>query len=135
MAQDHGPHATQEKEVEFAAASFGIVGLETALPLVITNLVDTGVLSLSDAIAKMTVNPASALKLETGSLKEGALGDVTVIDPSASVTVKASQFKSKSKNSPFDGMTLKGAVVATVVGGKVVYGAVSGEKLKSASRV
>jgi dihydroorotase len=122
IATDHAPHAIQEKEVEFAAASFGIVGLETALPLVITNLVETRVLSLSEAIAKMTVNPASALKLESGSLKEGAPGDVTVIDPTASITVNASQFKSKSKNSPFDAMTLKGAVIATVVGGTVVCG-------------
>jgi len=121
IATDHAPHAQHEKECEFNIALFGMVGLETALPLVITNLVDTGVLSLSDAIAKMTVNPASVLKLNAGALKEGAPADITVFDPSAEIVVKASELKSKSKNTPFDGMALKGAVVVTIVGGKISH--------------
>ncbi|MDO8589435.1 MAG: dihydroorotase [Armatimonadota bacterium] len=127
IATDHAPHAPEDKEVEYNAAAFGTVGLETALPLVITNLVDTGVLSLSDAIAKMTINPASILKVEGGSLKEGAWADVTVIDPLADFTVKASELKSKSKNTAFDGMALKGAVVATIYNGSIVHG---GETLR-----
>lgn len=121
IATDHAPHAIEEKEVEFNAAAFGITGLETAVSLTITNLVETGVLSLPDAIAKLTTGPASILKLESGTLREGALADVTVIDPKAEVTIKASEMVSKAKNTPFDGMTLKGAVVATICAGKVVY--------------
>ena len=122
IATDHAPHATEDKEVEFNAAAFGFVGLETALPLVITNLVDAGVLSLPEAIAKMSAGPASILKLDAGTLKKGAPADVTIFDPKAEITVKASELKSKSKNTPFDGMKLKGAVAATVVGGRVVFG-------------
>lgn len=120
IATDHAPHALHEKEVELQDAAFGSVGLETALPLVITNLVDTGVLSLADAIAKITIAPAKALKLDSGTLKEGAVADITIIDPDAKVTVKASDFKSKSKNSPFDGMELTGKAVATIVGGEII---------------
>ncbi|MDO8683641.1 MAG: dihydroorotase [Armatimonadota bacterium] len=132
IATDHAPHAIEEKEVEFNAAAFGMVGLETALPLTITNLVETGVLSLSDAIAKLTANPASILKVEGGNLKEGSYADVTIFDPKAEFTVKASELKSKSKNTPFDGMTLKGSAVATICYGKVVYGQ---EKLIGAGKV
>lgn len=121
IATDHAPHALQEKEVELQDAAFGAVGLETALSLVITNLVNTGVLTLADAISKMTIAPAEALGLDSGTLKEGAVADITIIDPDAKVTVKASDFKSKSKNSPFDGMELTGKAMATIVGGEIAY--------------
>lgn len=122
IATDHAPHAQNEKEVELQDAAFGAVGLETALSLVLTNLVKTGVLSLSDAIAKMTIAPANALGINAGTLKEGAVADITIIDPETKVTVKASELKSKSKNTPFDGIELTGKAAAAIVGGKIVYG-------------
>jgi dihydroorotase len=121
IATDHAPHAQQEKEVEFQDAAFGAVGLETSLPLVITNLVKTGVLSLSDAITKMTVAPAQSLGIDAGTLKEGSVADITIIDPDAKVTVRSCEFKSKGKNTPFEGMALVGKAVATIVGGEIVY--------------
>ncbi|MCE5322285.1 dihydroorotase [bacterium] len=121
IATDHAPHAQNEKEVELQDAAFGMVGLESALPLVVTYLVKTGVLSLADAIARMTIAPANALGIDSGALKEGAIADITIIDPEAKVTVKASEFKSKSRNTPIDGMELTGKSVATIVSGEIVY--------------
>ena len=127
IATDHAPHSLEDKEVELQYAAFGIVGLETALPLVMTNLVKPGVVSLSEAIAKMTVAPSSILSLSkdrcgAGTLAEGAIPDVTVIDPEAKVTVKAAEFKSMGRNTPFEGMELTGKAVTTIVAGKVVGG-------------
>jgi dihydroorotase len=122
IATDHAPHSLEDKEVEMNFAAFGIVGLETSLPLVITKLVDEGVLTLPQAIEKMTAAPAKILGLDSGTLKPGAPADVTVIDPEAQMTVRASEFKSKGLNTPFEGWTLKGRAVATIVGGRVVYG-------------
>lgn len=123
IATDHAPHALNEKEVEMQYAAFGIVGLETSLPLVLTNLVKSGVLTLGDAITRMTTGPAGVLGIEAGTLKQDAPADITVIDLDASVTVKSAEFKSKGKNTPFEGFELTGKAVATIVGGKVVYGA------------
>ena len=120
IATDHAPHSLEDKQVELAYAAFGIVGLETAVSLVITNLVKPGVLSLPDAIAEMTVAPARILGLEAGTLADGAVADVTVIDPEAKVTVRAAEFKSMGRNTPFEGFELTGKAVATVVAGKVV---------------
>lgn len=120
IATDHAPHSLEDKQVELQYAAFGIVGLETALPLVMTNLVKPGLLSLSDAIKKMTVEPARILGIEAGSLADGAIADVTVIDPEAKVTVRASEFKSMGRNTPFEGFELAGKAAATVVAGKVV---------------
>jgi len=122
IATDHAPHSLEDKEVEFTNASFGIVGLETALPLVITRLVDGGVMGLSEAIEKLTASPAKVLGLKRGTLSEGAPADIVVFDPEAEVTVKASEFKSMGRNTPFDGWKLKGAVIATIAAGKVAYG-------------
>lgn len=110
IATDHAPHAIEEKEVEFQAAPFGIVGLETALGLVLTRLVDTGVLTLPQVIAKMTSNPAAILKLDRGRLKIGAPAALTIFDAGARWTVDKNAFKSKSKNTPFHGWELKGRV-------------------------
>ncbi len=110
IATDHAPHAIEEKEVEFQAAPFGIVGLETALGLVLTRLVDTGVLTLPQAIAKMTNNPAAILKLDRGRLKIGASAALTIFDAGARWRVDKNAFKSKSKNTPFHGWELKGRV-------------------------
>lgn len=130
IATDHAPHSLEDKQVELAHAAFGMVGLETAVPLVITNLVKPGVLSLADAIAKMTVAPTRILSLSknglgAGTLAEGAVADVTVIDPEAKVTVRAAEFKSMGRNTPFEGFELTGKAVATVVAGKVVSSSLS----------
>ncbi|MFQ5824496.1 MAG: dihydroorotase [bacterium] len=110
IATDHAPHSIEEKEVEFNVAPFGIVGLETALALVITRLVDTGVLNLSKAIAKMTMNPARILKLEKGILKKGVLASLTILNPKAVWSVDKNKIKSKSKNTPYHNWKLKGKV-------------------------
>ena len=123
IATDHAPHAQEDKEVELQDAAFGMVGLETAVSLVVTNLVEPGVLSLADAIAKMTVQPARIVGLEAGTLAEGSVADVTILDPEAKVVVKSSEFRSKGRNMPFEGFELVGKVVATMVAGDFVHGA------------
>lgn len=120
IATDHAPHHRDEKNVEFNIALNGIVGLETALPLTL-NLVDEGVLSLSEAIARLTSGPAQALNLSRGALAVGDIADVTIIDPEYKWTLEADKLTSKSKNTPFDGWSFKGAVTKTLVGGKTVY--------------
>lgn len=120
IATDHAPHSLEEKEVELPYAPFGMIGLETALPLVITNLVKTNVLSLPEAIAKLTAAPAKLLKLESGTLTAGSAADVTVIDPEAAVKIDASRMKSQARNTPFDGAELTGKVMATIGGGEIV---------------
>ncbi len=120
IATDHAPHLLSEKFVEFDDAAPGIVGLETAVPLVINNLVHTGVLTLPQAIAKMTINPARILKIPKGTLSVGADADVTLIDMNREETINAADFESKGRNTPFNGMKLKGIPVMTIVAGKVV---------------
>ena len=121
IATDHAPHAQEDKEVELQDAAFGMVGLETALPLVITNLVKSGEMSMSAAVAKMTIEPARILGIDAGTLAEGAVADVTIIDPGAKVVVKSTEFKSMGRNTPFEGFELTGKAVATIFGGEVVY--------------
>jgi dihydroorotase len=120
IATDHAPHTVAEKEVEFDVAPFGIVGLETSLPLVLTELVEPDVLTLSEALAKLTVNPARILGLPLGELRAGCSADITIFDPDAEIVVDASKFASLGRNTPFDGFKLKGRVLYTVVDGKVV---------------
>ncbi len=120
IVTDHAPHHIDEKNVEFNVAMNGIVGLETSLPLSL-RLVNEGVLTLKEMVAKMTCAPARILGIPRGSLEVGAPADVTVIDPDLSWTVEAAKLKSKSKNTPFDGWKMKGAAICTIVGGKVVY--------------
>jgi dihydroorotase len=121
IATDHAPHSIEEKEVEFDFAPPGLVGLETALGLVVTELINRRVLSWGQAIAKLTVNPARILNLGEGRLRANSPADVTIIDPKAFWTVDPSLFQSKSKNSPFGGRKLQGKVICTIVGGNVVY--------------
>ncbi len=111
IATDHAPHSIEEKQVEFDAAPFGIVGLETALGLIITHLVKPGILTLPQAIAKMTLNPATILKLERGRLKIVAPASLTIFSADEKWTVDKNKFKSKSKNTPFHNWELKGRVV------------------------
>jgi dihydroorotase len=116
IATDHAPHAGDEKAVEFDAAPFGIVGLETSVGLSL-QLVQDGLLSLSELVRRMSANPAAILRVKGGTLAAGADADVTIIDPEAPWTVNAAEFKSKSRNTPFDGWKLKGRAVQTIVGG------------------
>jgi dihydroorotase len=121
IATDHAPHTAQEKEQEFDVAPFGVIGSETALALTLSTLVASGTLSLNQAIAKLTSEPARILKLPKGRIAEGADADLTIFDPDREWTVDASGFASKSRNTPFHGWRLKGGTVATIVAGKVVW--------------
>ncbi|HTN43844.1 MAG TPA: dihydroorotase [Nitrospiria bacterium] len=120
IATDHAPHSEDEKNREFDLAPFGIVGLETALPLTL-RLVEEGVLSLDEAVAKLTVQPARVMRLNKGHLGIGADADLCLIDPEATWTVDPSRLRSKSNNTPFAGWRMKGLVVMTIVDGRVVY--------------
>lgn len=122
LATDHAPHAVYEKEVEFAAAPFGIVGLETAVGIFCEILLHRRkVIDLPRLVAMLTVNPARLLGLDRGTLSVGAPADVTVLDPDRSWLVDKTSFASKGRNTPFDGWTLKGRAVRTIVGGKTVW--------------
>lgn len=120
VATDHAPHAVQEKQLEFDAAPFGIIGLETAFPLTL-NLVEEGVLTLEQAIIKLTREPARVFGLPHGTLAPGSEADVTLIDPAATWVVDIARLHSLSRNTPFAGWTMKGRVVKTLVNGNVVY--------------
>jgi len=121
IATDHAPHHSDEKLVEFDRAPFGIVGLETCVPLVFDRLVHPGRIGVKRAIELLSTNPAKVFRLPGGSLADGAAADITILAPDASVTIRAKDLRSKSKNTPFDGWELKGGVVATIVGGRMVY--------------
>jgi dihydroorotase len=121
IATDHAPHHADEKLVEFDHAPFGIVGLETCVPLVFDRLVHAGRIGVSRAIALLSTNPARVFGLPGGSLANGVAADVTILAPDAAVTIRAKDLKSKSRNTPFDGWQLTGAVAATIVGGRLVY--------------
>jgi len=121
IATDHAPHHADEKHVEFDRAPFGITGLETAVPLCFDRLVHAGVVSLSRLVELLSVNPARVLNVPGGSLAEGAPADISILAPEMSVTIAAASMRSLSKNTPFDGWTLRGGVAATIVGGRAVY--------------
>ena len=121
IATDHAPHTLQEKEQEFDYAPNGIIGLETAFGLTVTMVVEAEVLSLSQAIARLTCEPARVFSLPKGTLSVGADADVTIVDPTREWVVDVKRFASKSRNSPFHGWKLRGEVLATIVGGKVVW--------------
>jgi dihydroorotase len=121
IATDHAPHHIDEKLVEFDRAPFGIVGLETAVPIVFDRLVHAGRISLTRMVELLSVNPARLMNLPGGSLAEGAPADVTIMAPDLPTTIDAARLVSRSKNTPFDRWHLTGAVVATMVGGRVVY--------------
>jgi dihydroorotase len=122
IATDHAPHALHEKRQEFDKAPFGVTGLETALALAITLLHGRGRLPLRRIVELLSTNPAQILKLEgRGTLARGSIADVVLFDPKRRWKYDAGRSRSKSHNSPFDGWPLTGEVVATIVGGKVVY--------------
>lgn len=121
IATDHAPHTQTAKQVEFDYAPFGIIGLETAVPVTMTELVHKGYLTLPQLISKFTKGPAELLKRPIGSLSIGSAADVTVIDPDVEHTIDISTFYSKSRNTPFDGYQAKGRTAATFVDGVCVY--------------
>lgn len=121
IATDHAPHSVIEKDVEFDMAANGIIGLETAFS-VVWGLVEEGVFTPDTAIRAMTANPAKAFSIEGGTLKVGKVADITLVDPARSWKVEPGNLKSKSKNTPWAGAVLKGVVVKTIAGGKIVYG-------------
>lgn len=120
IATDHAPHTIDEKEVEYTQAPFGIVGLETAIGLCITELVAKKILSLSQLIEKLSTNPRRILSLPVIKIQEGEIANLTLLDPSVTWTVDIQLFKSKSKNSPFHGYKLKGRAIGIINNGKVM---------------
>lgn len=121
IATDHAPHAEVDKRVEFNTAAYGIVGLETAFPLICEYLIRPGVLSLSQAIAKITINPAQVLNLKKGSLAIDRNADIVVANVDKEVKVTREFFASRSTNSPFIGKTLHGSVEYVIKKGKIIY--------------
>jgi dihydroorotase len=121
IATDHAPHHYDEKQVEFDRAPFGIIGLETAVPLSLDRLVHAGLIRLPRLVELLSVNPARILRVPGGSLSAGAAADITVIAPDMRVRVEAARMRSRSRNTPFDGWELRGAVAATFVGGRPVF--------------
>ncbi len=120
IATDHAPHSPNQKNVEFDCAAFGIIGLETALPIALS-LVKEGVITLARAIELLTSGPARTLKLPGGTIPEGAYADLVVIDPAREWVVDRESIVSKSKNTPFSGMTMRGRAIFTTVSGKVLF--------------
>ncbi|MGB5162826.1 MAG: dihydroorotase [Thermoanaerobaculia bacterium] len=120
IASDHAPHHADEKDVEFSAAPFGIIGLETNLSVCLDRLVRPGIISLNRLVELFTVGPARVLNLPVGTLVPGAPGDLTVFHPNRPVTVRAKRFRSKARNTPFEGWRLRGRPVATILGGAVL---------------
>lgn len=121
IATDHAPHSFDEKQVEFAVAPFGIVGLETAIGLALTELVHPGVLSLQQLIEKCSINPRRILHLPEITIAEGEQANLTIFDPLAEWVVEPAAFKSKSKNTPFGGFKLKGRPVGIVNNGQAYW--------------
>lgn len=120
IASDHAPHSLEEKEVEFDASPTGMIGLETSLGLCLTHLVEKNILTLSQLVEKMSVNPRKVLGLGGGKLEKGQPADLTLFDPAAEWTVDPEQFLSLSRNTPFAGWKLSGRAVMTVVEGNVI---------------
>ncbi len=123
IASDHAPHTQEEKDVEFSFAPFGIIGMETLLPLTYTELVLPGVISLSRCVELVSTNPAKILRLSKGTLSPGADADITIIDTQTQWEIDVSKFRSKSRNCPFHGCKVHGRVGYTIVSGKVVFDA------------
>ena len=121
IATDHAPHHADEKAVEFDRAPFGIIGLETAVSLSLDRLVHRDVLSMSRLVELCAPNPARILGVEGGTLAPGSAADLTILAPDTTVEIAVDRFRSRARNTPFDGWRLRGAVAATIVGGRVVY--------------
>lgn len=120
VSTDHAPHTLQEKEVEYVYAANGISGLETAVALIYTNFVATGQMTLTELANTMSKRPAEILRIAKGTLQPGAMADITVLDPDTEKCVSKADFYSKGKNTPFEGMKLKGWPILVVKGGRIV---------------
>ncbi|MBR0085207.1 MAG: dihydroorotase [Lachnospiraceae bacterium] len=121
IATDHAPHSAEEKQVSMSKAPFGITGLETAYGLAVTELVEKGIMTHYELARRMSLRPAEILGIEKGTLKPGYAADIVITDPEKEWIVDRKSFLSKGKNTPFDGKKLKGRVVITIVGGRIVY--------------
>ena len=121
ISTDHAPHGKEEKDQSMLKAPFGIVGLGTSFALGYTELVDKGVLTLSQLVEKMSVNPAKVLGIDKGNLAPGKAADIVIADITKEYKIDSSKFVSKGKNTPFDGKKVKGRVITTIVDGKIVY--------------
>ena len=121
IATDHAPHQADEKHVEFDRAPFGIIGLETAVPLTLDRLFHTGLITMRRLVQLLSVNPARILNVTGGTLRAGRPADITILAPEVTHTVDLGRSRSRSRNSPFHGWILKGAVAATIVGGRTIY--------------
>ncbi len=121
IASGHAPLAPEKKMRELDQAPFGIIGLETLLPMCVVALIEPGHLTWPQLIEKLTINPARVLGIDRGTLQPGTDADVTIIDPTAEWLIDGEQFKSKSRNSPFLGRRVRGRAHAVVVGGEVKY--------------
>ena len=121
IASDHAPHSQEKKMQELDRAPFGVVGLETTLGLVVTRLIEPGCLDWPSALAKLTINPARILGVPKGTLAVGADADITIIDPELRWRVDPAEFRSKSRNTSFAGMDLKGRATTVIVGGEVRF--------------
>ena len=120
ISTDHAPHSAEEKAKDLEHSPFGIVGLETSVALTVTNLVKKGYLTPMQMAAKMSYNPAKVLGIPKGTLDEGKIADITIIDPNKEYTIDVNTFESKGKNTPFDGYKVSGEVEYTILNGKVV---------------
>ncbi len=125
IVSDHAPHLDVEKDREFDQAPFGIIGLETTLPLIVTQLIEQKALSVSEAISKVTVNPSKIVGIDKGTLGVGKDADVVIVDLDDEREVD-DKFFSKSKNTPFIGRSMKGFAAYTIVGGRIVYSSSTG---------
>jgi dihydroorotase len=121
IATDHAPHSYDEKQVEFQQAPFGIVGLETAIGLAITELFEKNILSLHELIEKLSTNPRRILHLPPITIQEGAVANLTIFDPGYAWVVDVQKFKSKSKNSPFNGFALRGKAFGVINNGQACW--------------
>lgn len=121
VATDHAPHHYDEKEREFSDAPNGIVGLETALAVMVTNLVEPGIISYATLVERMSCSPARIFHLPGGTLRRGTVADITVFDPTARWSVDPASFLSKGRNTPYAGKPLAGRATCTIVGGRIVY--------------
>ena len=121
IATDHAPHSVEEKALPFNDAPNGIIGLETSLAVTLTYLYHTGKMNIKEILQLMAENPAKILGINAGILKEGSPADITIFDPDKEWIIEPEKFKSKARNTPYGGMKLRGKVILTICGGKVVY--------------
>jgi dihydroorotase len=121
IATDHAPHAREKKMREIDQAPFGIIGLETLIPITVTSLIEAGHLTWPEVLRKLTYNPAQLLGIPKGALRAGADADVTIIDPDMHWTIDPAKFRSKSRNTPFGGWEVRGRAHTVIVGGEVRF--------------